>query len=312
MGKNDGKLSLFERIQAFSNRMFHKPGEEDSRAVEDQISQSSTLSDSVFPPDDCLSSDCLEQHSHDSSASTLPSGWRWVDYDDGSGYLQSPTEERYFSYDRAPYASQGGIEYRERAQDWYGPFWGTFSDFKCYAESVVSKKYLHESKSANKVSVAGHQPDMNRNALHQNEFSLGEHDISAFMMQVANNAWFGREPTTIYLNAGTHTIEVSGYLYEPGYEDFSSTASISLDGTVLYGMDSRNVEAYHNETYQTGLYETPEEAICHIKDVIKGERLTILEAEKPCLSELLQTASSQSSNSQSGFEVATRQPEPSR
>ena len=295
MKEINAKLSLLKRISAFSKRIFHKPVEGDRRTAEEQNPELSSSSTPASPADNGLSSVYLEQYPHDVPASILPSGWHWVDYDDGSGHLQSPAGEKYFSYDRAPYANQGGIEYKEWAQDWYGPFWGTFSDFKSYAESVVGRKYLHEiheSKSSDKSSVAAHQPDMTRDALQQNGLSLGEHDISAIMTQVANNAWFGREPTTVYLRAGTHTIEVSGYLYEPGYEDFSSTASISLDGTVLYGMDSRNVDAYHNETYQTGLYKTPEEAISHIRNLIRDERVQLCVSEKTDLSDQIQTAHS--------------------
>lgn len=77
-------------------------------------------------------------------AQSLPSGWNWNDWDDGSGGLYSPNQEDYFSYDLTPYHSLGGIEYKETTGVYEGwnIFWGSLPEFKRYAEFVVRKEYL--------------------------------------------------------------------------------------------------------------------------------------------------------------------------
>lgn len=90
-----------------------------------------------------------------SPAESLPSGWEWKEWDDGSGHLNSPVGKRYFSYDRAPYANAGGIEYKETSDVPWAVFWGSISDFKDYAESVVNEKYLdNKAISHNKASLS--------------------------------------------------------------------------------------------------------------------------------------------------------------
>ena len=74
----------------------------------------------------------------------LPDGWRWVDWDDGSGSLRGPKGEHYFSYDLFPYHVIGGIEYKELSGviGGWDIFWGNLSEFKKYAETMVQRKYL--------------------------------------------------------------------------------------------------------------------------------------------------------------------------
>lgn len=108
---------------------------------------------------------------------------------------------------------------------------------------------------------------------------LGEFDIPALMNTLSNNAWYGREPTKMSFWAGDDVITLEGYTYEPIYEDFSSTASVSFNDEVLYGLDSRNVDAYKNEVYHIGKFKTLDEAISHIKEQIKGKE--IVEASAP-------------------------------
>lgn len=59
----------------------------------------------------------------------------------------------------------------------------------------------------------------------------------------------------------------------PDMKIFYSTGSISFNGDVLYGLDSRNVDAYKNEVYHIGRYKTLDEAISHIRVQIKGNEL---------------------------------------
>lgn len=80
-------------------------------------------------------------------AGLLPDGWKWVDYDDGSGHLESPNGKKYFDYDRQPYYGSGNIEYREAETDLWGPFFdfdevGSFDDFKQTAEKTILEHVL--------------------------------------------------------------------------------------------------------------------------------------------------------------------------
>ena len=122
---------------------------------------------------------------------------------------------------------------------------------------------------------------------------LGKYDVSALMNSLANNAWMGIKPTQMSFQAGEDIIKLEGYLYEPYYEDFSSTAFISLNDKVLFGLDSRNVAAYKNEVYQKGSYSTLEEAVSHIKEQIKGKEVVLLSETKK-LDEKINSATARS------------------
>lgn len=76
------------------------------------------------------------------SAKTLPTGWYWKDWDDGSGSLIAPDSTRHYSYDLLSYYAQSGIEYQE-TNDLFCPwnvFWGTLDEFKQYAENSIRKE----------------------------------------------------------------------------------------------------------------------------------------------------------------------------
>lgn len=82
----------------------------------------------------------------------LPDGWKWNDYEDGSGSLRAPDGTSYFSYDRAPYANCGGIEYkREKGVAW-DVYWGAMSDFKSYAEEFVNKFIVNNGQDKEDLS----------------------------------------------------------------------------------------------------------------------------------------------------------------
>lgn len=121
-------------------------------------------------------------------------------------------------------------------------------------------------------------------------FMLGKHDIAQLMREVENNAWFGGERKAISLFAGTDVITIEGYVYEPTYEYFSATSSISLNGQVLYGLDSRNVDAYRNEEYHIGRYQSAEEALDHIREVTKGKQIVSQIDGRPSLSSKIKEA----------------------
>lgn len=77
-------------------------------------------------------------------AESLPEGWNWGQYDDGSGSLRSPSGKHLFSYDLAPYHSIGGIEYQKIDHSRWDIFWGTFAEFKKYAEERAKEKFMEE------------------------------------------------------------------------------------------------------------------------------------------------------------------------
>ena len=83
-------------------------------------------------------------------AENLPEGYIWVMYSDGSGRLQDETGVRLFSYDKAPYANVGWIEYQEyeygKGMGW-SVFQDSFSEFMTYAEECVLKKISKSTES---------------------------------------------------------------------------------------------------------------------------------------------------------------------
>lgn len=206
-------------------------------------------------------------------ATSLPDGWHWVDYGDGSGSLRTPEDAPCFSYDMCTnYAFQGGIEY-DTSDNSSSVFYGTLQEFKSHAEGLVNKQRL--------------------------SVSLGEYNISAIMNELSYNVWYGREPQTARIVAGENVIEIKGYIYEPTYEYFSSTASLSLNGEELYGVDSRNVEAYRNEVYQTGKFADLTEAISYIKDKTPGQRYVLKDRESDSLENTINTAAAKSEQTDS-------------
>lgn len=69
-------------------------------------------------------------------ANQLPAGWQWEMNNDGSGSLIGPNTERLYSYDLAPYATSGLIEYNATGKD-YDTFEGSLDDFREWAEQQV-------------------------------------------------------------------------------------------------------------------------------------------------------------------------------
>ena len=69
-------------------------------------------------------------------ANQLPVGWQWEMYNDGSGSLHGPNSERFYSYDLAPYATSGLIEYNATGKG-YDTFEGSLDDFRNWAEQQV-------------------------------------------------------------------------------------------------------------------------------------------------------------------------------
>lgn len=75
---------------------------------------------------------------------SLPDSWFWCQYDDGSGSLRSPNGKHLYGYDLSPYHAVGGIEYQKNIHSGWDIFWGTFDEFKKYAEERVKTEMQEE------------------------------------------------------------------------------------------------------------------------------------------------------------------------
>lgn len=87
------------------------------------------------------------------AAASLPAGWNWEHYKDGSGSLHSPEGRSYFSYDEAPYHSTGGIEYQYDHFSHWGVFWGPMAEFEEYAESEIARELSMEAGKAHREEL---------------------------------------------------------------------------------------------------------------------------------------------------------------
>lgn len=94
--------------------------------------------------------------------------------------------------------------------------------------------------------------------------------IKKYMKEAEQNAWNGKNGKTKII-ADNSIIEIEGYITEPCWEMFSTASSIMLDGEILYGENSTNVENYHNEMRKFGQYETLEEALNYIIEKLKDK-----------------------------------------
>jgi hypothetical protein len=97
-------------------------------------------------------------------AQTLPEGWTWIDYDDGSGVINSPEGAASFSYDlqTQEYVSPDGN----------GHFWHEYPcgmgllDFKTYAEKYIRERILPKNDNTllkEGLGLAGSSGQLERN-----------------------------------------------------------------------------------------------------------------------------------------------------
>ena len=76
-------------------------------------------------------------------ANQLPAGWQWEMYNDGSGSLHGPNSKRFYSYDLAPYATSGLIEYNATGKG-YDTFEGSLDRFREWAEQQLLQELKKE------------------------------------------------------------------------------------------------------------------------------------------------------------------------
>lgn len=92
---------------------------------------------------------------------------------------------------------------------------------------------------------------------------------------VEDSAWYGKGNSKRYITDGNNLLFIKGYTYEPCYEYFSATHEIVLNGEILFGINSQNVEAYHNEEYTFGKLKSDEESINYIKNIFGEKEISI-------------------------------------
>ena len=79
-------------------------------------------------------------------ASSLPNGWTWNDYDDGSGSLRSPSGHRYYSYDlqNQEYTFPYGRREWTGMRDFYDAP-KSLNEFKSYVENDLKAKAVQNN-----------------------------------------------------------------------------------------------------------------------------------------------------------------------
>lgn len=79
---------------------------------------------------------------HITPAQTLPEGWHWRKYYDGSGGLEAPYGKMYFLHSVTIDGEIGTFEYTETLDTPWRVFEGAEPDFRRECEAVVSQRYL--------------------------------------------------------------------------------------------------------------------------------------------------------------------------
>lgn len=75
----------------------------------------------------------------------LPEGYKWEEYEDGSGSIVGPDNKRYFSYDKVPYSYAGWIEYRRTEEKEWDIFYDSFSEYKEWVNTIF-KNFIQKNK----------------------------------------------------------------------------------------------------------------------------------------------------------------------
>ena len=92
---------------------------------------------------------------------------------------------------------------------------------------------------------------------------LSSLDFKGIAKQMADNAWHGEKSlVTFYDLNGNPMLRFKGHMYEPGYEEFSSTCTIigftETKPFILFDKDDYSIEAYRHAVRTTGSMEEVE------------------------------------------------------
>ncbi len=105
---------------------------------------------------------------------------------------------------------------------------------------------------------------------------LSDINLTAKRREMADNAWYGKPHYLLYTDVnGNPVLSLYGHTYEPGYESFSSTCTVSgFDSTgkeyTLFDKDGVSVEAYRHKEITIGSEED-------ISDFIKSRDCYVIE-----------------------------------
>lgn len=170
-------------------------------------------------------------------AESLPKGWVWKMYDDGSGCLKSPEGKDYFSYDWTT------GEYKvtpDKSYDFFmvenyesgGYSIGGFDKFKEYAEDYINKNILNNKKKG-------------ENNMKYYSVSYEKNDISQAIIVKANNAIEAQNYISFYRNTNTvyGATELSKYLYE----DYKRRGYPEVEVPEDFNKNNDENELYNNE-----------------------------------------------------------------
>lgn len=188
----------------------------------------------------------------------LPEGWNWVKYDDGSGHLQGPNDENFFSYDLTT----------NEGKDING-VWQFFDDFDNWREGCIKKIKRALNDGLPKKYVCP------KTIFETNESAmLCNYDFKVICKNLENNAFENSNEKLTFVS-GTDVIDIKAYTYEPDYECFDTTHSIYLNGKLLWGKQSRNIGPYCNEEYTIGEFKDDDEikAINYLQNYFNGKAL---------------------------------------
>lgn len=140
---------------------------------------------------------------------------------------------------------------------------------KQYREVMKKSTHTHLETKNGKLLVQNLETDETK-----------ELDFKRIMKELGQSALTSSYKRDKYLVVGDDVIDLHGYVYEPTYECFEPTCSISLNDTVLYGLVDRNTSAYHNEIYSIGKFENLDKALDFLYNYI-GNREVTIQMEKP-------------------------------
>lgn len=107
-------------------------------------------------------------------------------------------------------------------------------------------------------------------------------DIEKLLEELEANAWYNKGiRSTAYLICGKDVVKLHGYTYEPYYELFSTTHTITLNGERLFkeGDDTKLYERYHKPRIYKDFKNT-EEIISFLQNHFKDKEI-ILRYDEP-------------------------------
>lgn len=99
--------------------------------------------------------------------------------------------------------------------------------------------------------------------------------VREILKKLQQNAWYGKDPSTLWLSNGIDTVELGGEVIESGYEWFTTSPYISLNGKTLYNEESNCTESYLIKTSCIGKFKNVDDAIIYLEDYLKDKKMIL-------------------------------------